>query len=280
MSFAGPFAAISLGLFGLVFGSFANVVIWRFPRRESLSTPGSHCPRCDHPVRWYDNVPLVSWLLLGGRCRDCGAPISVRYPVVEALSGILWLAAGLRFGVSLRTAVAVGLFYLLMILAFIDLDTMKLPNPLVGLLAAAGGIAIGVSVATGIPAAPLIGVAATGLMASPVVAGVVGAVAGAGTSALIALGYGLVRKAQGFGMGDVKLLGAMGLFLGAYSLLALFIAALVGSVAAIAMAAKSAERTPLSQVRIPFGPFLALGGVVCVLWGPSLWGWYLGVLGV
>jgi leader peptidase (prepilin peptidase) / N-methyltransferase len=94
------FYLVALFLSGLVFGSFGNVVIWRFPRGESLSHPGSHCPACETPIRWHDNVPLLSWLLLRARCRSCGSPIPPRYPVVELLGGLLWLAAGWRFGLT------------------------------------------------------------------------------------------------------------------------------------------------------------------------------------
>jgi leader peptidase (prepilin peptidase)/N-methyltransferase len=100
-----------MGAFGLIFGSFANVVIWRLPRRESLSQPPSHCPKCGTPIRPWDNVPIVSWLLLRGRCRDCGEPISWRYPAVEALSGALWVLAAAIYGPTPACIVAVVFFW-------------------------------------------------------------------------------------------------------------------------------------------------------------------------
>jgi leader peptidase (prepilin peptidase)/N-methyltransferase len=109
-----------LAVSGLLFGSFANVLIWRVPRGESIVRPASHCPSCGRPIRPLDNVPIVSWLVLRGRCRDCGERIDIRYPAVEALSGLLWLAAGLAFGPTPRAAAAVAFFYLLMVLAVID----------------------------------------------------------------------------------------------------------------------------------------------------------------
>ncbi|MRR35468.1 prepilin peptidase, partial [bacterium] len=123
-------------VFGLVFGSFANVVIWRFPRGESLSAPASHCPLCERPIRWRDNIPVVSWVILRARCRDCGTPIHWRYPAVELLTALLWVLAVLKFGATPRAVMTACVFYLLVILAFIDLDVRRLPNPIVALLAA------------------------------------------------------------------------------------------------------------------------------------------------
>ncbi len=303
-----PLFLVVLGVFGLLFGSFANVVIWRFPRGESLSHPGSHCPNCGHAVRWWDNIPVASWIVLRARCRDCGEPISIRYPAVELLSCALWVAAGAEFGFSLLTAWAVFFFYILLILAFIDLDLRRLPNALVALLAAAGALGAVVWQVTGVPAAPLVG-AAEGWLASPIVAAAAGALAGAGLAGAIALVYALLRGRKGMGMGDVKLLGAMGLFMGLYVLLAFFLGNLLGALAAVAVAAwrrrqpagphgpalvfdedegsgPSAEPRPAnggSDMRhdpaaIPFGPFLAMAGVLTVLWGPAIWAWYLGLL--
>lgn len=275
------FALALLGVSGLLFGSFANVVIWRFPRGESLSNPPSHCPRCGHPVRWYDNVPVVSWVALGGRCRDCGEPIAWRYPAVEALSAVLWVAAGLAFGWSLRTVWAVFFFYVLLILAFIDLDLRRLPNVLVGILAAVGLAGALVSQFSGIPAAPLVGGGGGGFWGQPLVLAVLGAVLGAGLSLAISLVYALVRRRQGLGMGDVKLLGAMGLFLGPYVLFAYLAGTLVGAMFAIvALAARpkpSAGDRAAAHMTIPFGPWLAVGAVLTALWGPAAWAWYAGV---
>ncbi len=159
---------ISLALFGLLFGSFANVVIWRFPRGESLSHPGSHCPVCETPIAWYDNVPFVSWVALGGRCRSCGTAIPVRYPVVELLSAVLWVLAGVVFGVSLQTAAAVFFFYMLLILSFIDLDVQRLPNALVGLMFGVGVVGVLVSQFTSLRVLPLLP-GGTGVWGEPVV---------------------------------------------------------------------------------------------------------------
>ncbi len=277
MDFLSWFVPVSLAFFGLLFGSFANVVIWRVPRGESIVSPGSRCPACGHPVRWYDNVPIASWLVLGGRCRDCGAPISGRYPLVELLSGVLWASAALRFGPSWRTVACVVLFYLLLILAFIDIDTRRLPNVLVGVLAGLGLVGAAFSQLTEAGMVPLVGAARAGVFAMPLVASLAGAVLGMGLSGGIAGAYGALRGRSGLGAGDVKLLGAMGLFIGGYVLVALFAGSLVGAIAGIVGARRSGGE--LSTHSIPFGPFLAMGGVIAVMVGPWLWHGYLGLLG-
>jgi len=269
------FWPMSLGLFGLLFGSFANVLIWRFPRGESVASPGSHCPVCEHPIRWYDNVPLVSWLVLRGRCRDCATPISPRYPLVELLSGLLWAAAGVRFGPSVQSLACVVLFYTLLVLTFIDLDTFRLPNAIVATLAIAGLFGAVASQLSGVPIAPL-AAAGTGLLAQPLVSALLGASLGAGISGGIAGLYGLLRGRTGLGAGDVKLLGAMGLFLGPYVVLALFVGSVAGAVGGLIDAARSGESA--STHRVPFGPYLAFGGVVTALTGPAAWAWYLSLL--
>jgi leader peptidase (prepilin peptidase)/N-methyltransferase len=263
------FAAV-LAIFGLLLGSFANVVIWRFPRGESLSTPGSHCPSCGAPVRWYDNIPVVSWLLLRARCRACGEPIARRYPAVELLSGLLWLAAALIYGAGVQAVIAGFFFWTLLILTFIDLDTMRLPNPIVAALAVLGLAGATLSQVFRVDWVPL-----TGAQAAPLLVALLGAALGAGLSGGIAALYAGVRGRSGFGMGDVKLLGAMGLFLGPYVLLALFVGSLFGAVVGVVTAARS--ETGLAT-KIPFGPFLALGGIFAALAGPDVVRMYLALV--
>lgn len=280
------FTYICLAAFGLLFGSFANVLIWRVPRGESIVSPGSHCPKCEHDIRWYDNIPVVSWVALRARCRDCGEPIAWRYPAVELASGALWVLAGWATGLSWATPLAVAFFYLLLVLSVIDLDHRRLPTPLVTVL---GGVAIAAAVTaqfTGLPFGPLAGVQRSGLLASPLVASGLGFLLGAGTSWGIAALYGALRGRQGLGFGDVRLLGAMGVVLGPYVLLAYGLANILGVMGAIpAMVlarrrSKAGSGVPLGQASFPFGPFLALGGVLTALAGPALWGAYLRLLGV
>jgi leader peptidase (prepilin peptidase) / N-methyltransferase len=254
--------AAAMFVFGLLLGSFANVVIWRFPRGESLSSPGSHCPSCGAPVRWYDNIPVVSWLLLRGRCRSCGQPIASRYPAVELLSGVLWLAAAVTYGVGFQAVIGGFFFWTLLILTFIDVDTMRLPNPIVGALAVFGLIGAAISQFTDVVWVPL-----TAAGTSPLLLAVLGAVLGAGLSGAVAALYAGVRGRSGFGMGDVKLLGAMGLFLGPYVLLGLFVGSMFGAVVGIVTAARSEGGL---STKIPFGPFLALGGIFTALIGPEV----------
>lgn len=273
---AGIVLEVFAAALGLVMGSFANVVIWRLPKGENLSSPPSHCPACGTPVRWFDNVPVVSWVVLRARCRDCGSLIPWRYPFVEALCGLLfWLAARL-YGHPAPASAAAGLFWFLVVLSFIDLDTMRLPNRLVAALAGLGAFAAILAQLSGIAVVPLVGVS-SGPLSEPAVGAAAGAAAGAGASLLIAAAYAAVRRVEGFGMGDVKLLGAMGLFLGPYVLFAFIAAATIGSAWAVTLMLTrgAGVRDPL-----PFGPFLAAGGVMAVALGPQAVAWYLGAVGV
>lgn len=272
------FYLLCLAVFGLIFGSFANVVIWRFPRGESLSSPGSHCPGCDHPIRARDNVPIVSWLMLRGRCRDCGEPISWRYPAVEGLSATLWVVAGVAFGATPRAAVAVAFFYLLMILSFIDLDTMRLPNALVALLAGLGLVAVLAAQWTGIPLAPLTLLPAEAVLAQPVYNALAGVAIGAGFLGLVSGLYALLRRRRGLGMGDIKLVAAAGLYVGPFIVLALLFGSFFGLVGGLALVGRGGEG-PARHRKFPFGPFLAAGIVVAALAGPSILAWYASVLG-
>lgn len=256
-------------LFGLVFGSFANVVIYRFPRGESLSYPASHCPGCGSTIRWYDNVPVMSWVLLRGRCRDCGEGISPRYPLVETTSGLLWVLAWVLFGVTWQTLFAIAFFYLLLILAAIDLDTYRLPNVLVGVLAGVGVVGVIVGVAADAPAVPLLG------SGEPVATALAGVASSAGIALAIALLYEVVRKRQGFGMGDVKLLAAIGVFLGPYGVMVLFVGSVLGAVVGVWQTARGSGGL---AAKIPFGPFLAAGAVMVTAFGPAAWSWYWGLL--
>jgi leader peptidase (prepilin peptidase)/N-methyltransferase len=285
------FYLVCLGAFGLLFGSFANVLVWRVPRGESIVSPGSHCPKCGHPIRWYDNIPVVSWLALGRRCRDCGEPISWRYPAVELASGALWVIAGWRWGFSTLTPLAIVFFYMLLVLAVVDIDTRRLPTPLVSVIAIAAVLAVAASLATGLPFGPLTGTGGAGWPGSPAVVALAGLALGAGVAIGIATAYGRLRGREGLGFGDVRLLGAMGLVLGPYVLLAYALANIFGVFGAIpALLAvrrhgpdaedrdpdTEGDRLPLS---IPFGPFLGLAGVITALAGPAMWAAYLRLLG-
>jgi leader peptidase (prepilin peptidase)/N-methyltransferase len=239
-------------LFGLVVGSFLNVVIHRVPRHESIVWPASHCPHCGEPIRPVDNVPLISYLLLRGRCRNCKERISARYPAVEALNGLLFGAAAYEFGVSLELLPALVLISALIVLAIIDLEHRLLPNVIVGPAALAGLILS-------------ILVNPAGWWIYPL-------------SALAVAGFLLVLALAvpgGMGMGDVKMGGMLGAFLGPYAALAVFLGAVIGAVTGgLLMLVGKVQR----RSHLPFGLFMAMGGVISLFAGPQLWSWYLNLI--
>lgn len=275
-------------LFGLLFGSFANVVIWRFPRKESLSYPASHCPKCNNPLKPYDNIPVASYLILRGKCRFCKDPISPRYPIVELTSALLCALAPIMT-INLVQAIACAIFlYLLLILSFIDYDTHKLPNGLVGLLGGIGIIGVilsSIKVPTtlqypwahcaAIPhqALPFF---ASSTLASPYIDALGGILVTAGPAFLVALLYRVIRKKQGFGMGDIKLLAVIGLFLGYYGALVLPAAAIIGLIVMI-IGSLGNQKVSLSA-KIPFGPFIAFASLGILMFGPQVWSWYMQLL--
>lgn len=269
------FFLTAVGLFGLLFGSLANVIIWRVPRGESIVSPGSHCPACGTAIRWYDNVPVLSWVVLRARCRECGTRISARYPIVEALSAILWLVAAVLWGMSIRTVFGVCLFYLLLVLTYIDIDHLRLPNALVATLAGVGVIGVAVAQWGGTPAVPFF--TGGGVIASPFGSATVGLLIGVGVSVAMAGGYALVRKSAGLGMGDIKLLGVLGIYFGPYVLMVLMVGSILGAVTGLLTLRQHAEG---AAARIPFGPFLAVAAVIVAAWGPSIWNWYVGLAGL
>jgi len=247
-----PIALLPAVAFGLMIGSFLNVVAYRLPRRESLATPGSHCPSCDAPIRPWDNIPVLSWLLLGGRCRGCSEPIAKRYALVEALTAILFGAVALvHLHDTARLVLGIVLVAFLVPIALIDLDHKLIPNRLTA------------------PAAVLAIVLGTALDPGGEVERLI-----AGAAAGAALMLPSLLHPGGMGMGDAKLIGVLGLFLGSAVVPAFFVAFISGTVIGLAVIARKGlfegRRTP-----IPFGPFLALGGVVGILAGNELVQQYL-----
>lgn len=238
--------------FGLVIGSFLNVVIARLPERRSLWAPASACPGCGQPIAWRDNIPVLSFLILRGRCRTCAVPISWRYPIVEALTAALfalaWIVVG---GQPVEFVIAAALLSALVAITVIDLRYQIIPDAITlpGLLA--------------------------GLVASLASARVTWLESAGG----ILLGGGLfvaviVLSRGGMGGGDLKLGAMLGAFLGWKALLvALFVAVLLGGASAVALLA---SRKLARKDAIPFGPFLAVGGAVALFWGDALVAWYLG----
>lgn len=240
-------------LFGLVIGSFLNVVIHRLPLKQSLVRPASHCPRCGEGIEPRDNIPLLSYAVLRGRCRNCGARISVRYPMIEAITGALFAAAAFKFGLSLQLVSALILIASLVSLAGIDLEHRLLPN-----------VIIGPATLTGL---------AVSILSNPEqwwIYPVSAAVIAAGLL-LLALVY-----PGGMGMGDVKMGGMLGVFLGPYAALAVFLGALTGALTGglMILLGKMERRSAM-----PFGVFMALGGLFSLFFGPELWWTYLSAAG-
>ncbi len=242
-------------LLGCCVGSFLNVCICRLPQNLSIVSPCSFCPSCRAPIRAYDNIPLVSYLLLGGKCRNCGAGISWRYPLVEALTGGVALPLFLKFGFSLSFLAYFVLSAALIVISFIDLDHRIIPD-----LISLPGIAAGFLLA-------LFGPLAT------VKESLIGLLAGGGSLYLVAFVYEALTKREGMGGGDVKLLAMIGAWLGWKSIpFTLFFASLSG--AFIGGAVMLIQREGRLYA-IPFGPFLAFSGLAYVFLGPELIAWYL-----
>jgi leader peptidase (prepilin peptidase) / N-methyltransferase len=239
------------GLLGLIAGSFLNVVAYRLPRGESLLFPASHCPSCSEPIKPYDNLPVLGWLLLRGRCRSCRTGISKRYPLVEALSAALAVSVVLTKHSAHDIALGLLLVATLVPVALIDLDRRLIPNKIT-LPAAVVALAVGLALdPAGVPEQLIAGAAAAGFLL-----------------------FFVLAYPRGMGMGDVKLAGVLGLFLGRSVAIALLVAVLAGTLVGMAVMARiGVERG--RKTAVPFGPFLALGGVVALFIGPSLIHWYL-----
>jgi leader peptidase (prepilin peptidase)/N-methyltransferase len=247
MTIAAALALVSL-VPGLALGSFLNVVAARVPLRRSVVSPGSACMSCERPIAWYDNVPVLSWLLLRGRCRHCGVPIAFRYPAVELATALLMAGCALAFGLSLDTLVAACFCALLVAVTATDLEHRIIPNRLV------------------VPGAAVVLGAQTLLHPSPEWA--LGALGGAGFLFIAALAY-----PKGMGMGDVKLALLMGAMLGRNVGVALMLGMLFALVPSIVLLARHGAAA--RKMGFPFGPFLALGSVVALFWGDRLLDAYL-----
>lgn len=250
------FLASVVLVFGCMIGSFLNVVIYRLPREESVVWPGSHCPHCSTPLQWWENLPIMSYLALRGRCRTCREPISWRYPVVEASTGLLWVALLLREGPTPRFFAEAVLVALLMAIFWIDIDTMYILD-----VTTWPGIALGL----------LFGALVMGAWLPHTAA----AVGGYAFFRFIEWASEKALGVPGMGRGDAKLAALMGAWLGPSGLaVALMIAFTLGSVVGLALKARSGgESKPF-----PFGPSLVVGAVASLFAGSALWSWYLGLI--
>jgi leader peptidase (prepilin peptidase)/N-methyltransferase len=245
------FAAAFAGVLGATIGSFLNVVAYRLPRHESLVHPASSCPGCGTAIKPYDNVPVLGWLWLRGRCRSCKMGISPRYPIIEALTAALAVAVVLTKTTTSEVVLGLTLIAVLVPVSLIDLEHRIIPNKIT-LPAALAAVAIGCALDLGgVPEQLIAGAGAGGFLL------------------FFALAY-----PRGMGMGDVKLAAVLGLFLGRSVAVAILAGVLLGTiVGAVVMARVGVEKG--RKTAVPFGPFLAIGGVVGLLVGPSVVHWYL-----
>lgn len=239
---------------GTCIGSFLNVCIWRIPRSESIVTPGSRCPQCNTPIRFYHNIPIISYVMLLGKCRNCAAPISLRYPLVEGLTGLLAAATAYRYGITLDFLLYFIFISALVTVTFIDIDLQIIPDVI-----SLPGIPIGI-------AASLI------LTTISFKDSLIGALVGGGSLFLVAWGYHRITGKEGMGGGDIKLLAMIGAFIGWQGVFfTIFLASATGSV--IGAILMLFARKDL-KFAVAFGPFLALGALAYLFVGPELIDWY------
>ncbi len=249
---------IAAFMLGAVFGSFYNVVIHRLPLGQSIVRPASRCPGCGEAIAPYDNIPVASFLFLGGKCRHCKSPISLRYPLVEAVSGLLALFLFRRYGLHPQLPIEFLFCSLLLIITMIDLDTMEIPDVL-----SLPGIVLGLAFSLLTPRLTFY-------------QSLLGIFAGGGTFYLIAAGYSLVRRKEGLGGGDIKLLAMIGAFLGWQgAAFTVFASSVLGMIVAIPLLWRSGKGLGSA---LPFGPFLAVGAVCYLFWGELLCHWYFSTL--
>ncbi len=234
---------------GAVVGSFLNVCIYRIPAGKSVVLPSSHCPACKYPIRFYDNIPILSYLILWGRCRRCKAKISIQYPIVELLAALAALIFFLRYGISWTC-----LFYFLFTAAliaitFIDLEHQIIPDVIT------------------LPGIPFFALAAIFLLKLPPLESVLGIVIGGGVLYLVGFGYELIKKREGMGGGDIKLFAMIGGFLGWKSLIfILLVSSFLGAIIGISVIIyKKGDM----RYAIPFGPFLSIAAIAYLFWGDS-----------
>ncbi len=255
MPFEYYFVLFAAFVLGSVIGSFLNVCIYRIPEGESIVSPPSRCPKCGEQIRWYQNIPVVSWVFLGGKCAGCKTSISFRYPLIEVLTGLLFVAVIYSFGFSLATLVYWVFLASLVVLTFIDLDHQIIPDVI-----SLPGILVGFFCSFAIPWLPWLD-------------SLLGILLGGGLLLAIAWGYQALTGREGMGGGDIKLLAMLGAFLGWKAVFPIvFFASLAGTLVGVpAMLLQKSD----GRLAIPFGPFLAFGATIYLFWGASLLHWYL-----
>jgi leader peptidase (prepilin peptidase) / N-methyltransferase len=271
-------ALVVYSLFGLIIGSFLNVCIYRIPLGKSVVFPGSGCPKCGKPIRFYDNIPVLSFLLLRGKCRNCGEPISIQYPLVELLNGLSFYFCGSLWGFTPATFVNSVFLSIVIVLIFTDFhhkilpNVLTLPGILLGILLSSFqrpdcySDILSVRVAT-------LPVFKNPSAALPWVGSIFGAIIGGGILLLVGIGYEKLRKRQGLGMGDVKMMAMVGAFLGwRLALLTIFAGSLLGTLVGISL---MLFRNMSLQTKLAFGVFLGIGAAFSLFYGIPFLDWYL-----
>jgi leader peptidase (prepilin peptidase)/N-methyltransferase len=243
-----------LFIFGICIGSFLNVCIYRLPHSKSIVYPPSACPGCDTPIRSYDNIPILSFLLLRGKCRTCKTVISIRYPLVELMVGLFAVCAYLKFGLTLEALIIYIFIASLVVITFIDIDYRIIPDAI-----SLPGIPIGFAASFFLPA----------ITYKESLAGIL---VGGGSLLLVAWVYSLITKKEGMGGGDIKLLAMIGAFVGWKGvLLTIFLSSAIGTLCGLLVMIRSGKNMKLA---IPFGPFLAIGAMIHIFFGKELLFWY------
>lgn len=241
-------------IFGAIIGSFLNVCIMRLPKEESIITPGSHCPHCQSPIKFYDNIPLISFLLLRGKCRKCKKKISIQYPLIEGITAICSFMLFLKYGVSLSY-----LFYFSFVAALIVITVIDLYHQIIPDVISIPGIGVGLLSALILPHIPFLN-------------SLIGMILGGGSLFIVATLYQWLFKREGMGGGDVKLLAMIGAFLGWESVIITIISSsLIGSITGIIMIIFKGKNF---KYAIPFGPFLSLGAVITLFYKSEILFWY------
>lgn len=243
-------------ILGLIVGSFSNVCIYRIPRNESIIYPASHCPKCRSNISPKDNIPLLSYILLKGRCRNCKSKISIQYPIVELLTGLIYLIIYLTYVLSVQTLIYIILSSALVIIAFIDLNEQIIPDVI-----SLPGIVIGFIISFFVPYISFINSA-------------LGVLVGGGIILIIGLAGSVIFKKEAMGGGDVKLAAMIGAFLGwRYIIISLFLGFFLGALVGIFLILLKIKNR---EDVVPFGPFIVLGSFITLLWGEQIISWYIG----
>lgn len=241
-------------LIGMCIGSFLNVCIYRLPEGNSIVRPPSSCPVCNTPIKWYDNIPVVSYILLRGRCRKCGTRISFRYPMVELLTGLFAWITWMEFGFTVSSLIYFVFITALLVITFIDIDHRIIPD-----IISLPGIPMGFAASFVLPSMDW-------------VSALLGILAGGGSLMLVAYGYQFFRGKDGMGGGDIKLLAMIGAFLGWKGVLFTIIASsFTGTVVGVMMMVRAGKGMKMA---LPFGPFLSIGAILYIFLGPQIIHWY------